>query len=163
MTDDAQDHQCGGYSLTESRSMPAMGRIVDYWRDENPQWLKSAWVGWGEPFCFACGWLPPVADGRKDSWRSAGKWLDRAHLQDYFYGGPDEPFNLVPVCHLCHRKAPDLPTREDGLGWIQGCERVHPCFQMYTDGALRRKTPTRTTTLLEARSVFLESIMSDVG
>lgn len=139
--------------------MPSMDAIINYWREHDGPWLKSRYIGWGEPFCFACGWLAPVADGRADSWRQAGKWLDKAHLHDHAAGGPDEPFNLVPLCHLCHDRMPESDSTMRGLLWVQNREDVEWGFQLWTDTLLRnRKNVTRLTTLMRVRVRYLEAV-----
>lgn len=135
--------------------MPTMKQIVDYWHENEQPWLKGWYIGWGEPFCFACGWLPPIWDG---SWSLAHRWLDRAHLHDRAFGGPDEPSNLVPLCHLCHLDMPDSPTRTHGLNWVKDHRTRDFLFQLWTDVRLRNRTPTRPTTLIQARMKFLEAI-----
>ncbi len=136
--------------------MPSMDAIVGYWTDQDPIWSKSYYIGWGEPFCFACGWLAPVDDTRRDAWRVAGKWLDRAHLEDRFFGGEDKPHNLVPMCHLCHQDMPDSDSRDYGLSWVQNRAACDWGFQVFTDDRLRGVTPTRGTTLTRARMRYLE-------
>jgi len=150
--------------MPDTRQMPGMQRIVDHWRghaDELPN-LRSHWIGWGEPFCFACGWLPPVADGRRDSWRCAGAWLDRAHLHDHANGGTAEPDNLVPLCHLCHGVMPaDYTDRADALAWVDQYPYRAPWWQMWTDEALRGCTPSRPTTLLRARMRYQQVLLTE--
>jgi hypothetical protein len=128
--------------------MPVMNKIIDYWRTDpvsDTPALKSYWIGFGEPFCFGCGWLPPVQYGRTNSWRVAAKWLDRAHLKDYCNGGENEPPNLVPLCHLCHHGMPSFESRDAALQWV--CD--HPPqdwrFQTWTDFLYQGFTPTRNT------------------
>ena len=91
--------------------------------------LRCFDIGWGEPFCFACGWLAPTpesADFGGDpatsidkAWNAANGWLERAHLQDHFYDGSSDPLNLVPLCLLCHKKQPECRTREDGIAYVK--------------------------------------------
>lgn len=95
--------------------MPPADRIVAHWAALDPPWLKSWFIGWGEPFCFACGWLPPVRKG----WPSSTRWLDRAHLHDRIFGGPDEPGNLAMLCHLCLYDAPDFHSTQAGIEWVR--------------------------------------------
>lgn len=97
--------------------------IVDYWAEADPPQLHSHFIGWGEPFCFGCGWLAPVRDANTEkalprAWQTASQWLDRAHLQDHCLGGPGEPANLVMLCHLCHAGMPSFASRGDALQWV---------------------------------------------
>lgn len=92
------------------RATASLPHIADWWAEHAPldlPELRSNWIGWGEPFCFACGWLAPVRDGR-NAWstRKVASWLDRAHLVDHCQGGGGQPDNLVPLCHLCHDEMP---------------------------------------------------------
>jgi hypothetical protein len=78
--------------------------------------LRALWIGWGEPFCFRCGWLAPVKDG---AWDDAGGWLERAHLHDHDHGGSSDPLNLVPLCPLCHELQPECRSREAGIAFVR--------------------------------------------
>lgn len=143
--------------------MPSMPVLVAYWRehaDEVPS-LRSHWIGWGEPFCFACGWLAPVADG-PDAWTRATGWLDRAHLQDHWIAGDDSPRNLVPLCHECHEEMPHFVDRDAALAWVASRPDADPLWQSFTDARLHRRTPSRGTTLLRARLHF-ERILASGG
>ncbi|WP_305779506.1 hypothetical protein [Nocardia nova] len=137
-----------------------MARIVEHWRAHPEPWLMANWIGWGEPFCFGCNWLPPVPDGRVDSWQVANSWLDRAHLHDRVFGGADAPLNLVPLCHLCHDAMPASRSQEYGLKWVEERVRCGPAWQLYTDTRLHNVRPTRQTTLFRARVQFLEAMNS---
>jgi hypothetical protein len=144
--------------VSRPREMATMNEIIAHWRTEpissaptGPA-LKSAWIGWGEPFCFACGWLPPVEDGLGEdgnewSWRLAASWLDRAHLRDHWSSGDGSASNLVPLCHLCHEQMTDAyDDREDALAWVVNHPECEWEWQMWTDSRLRKKTPNRSTT-----------------
>jgi hypothetical protein len=120
----------------------SLDAVHDYWRaaDETavvfPE-LKSHWIGWGEPFCFGCGWLAPVKDG-PNAWAkpATNGWLERAHLVDHFLGGSGRPENLVPLCHLCHDAMPMQETRESALKWVRErkCELpMEQAWQLFTD------------------------------
>lgn len=193
--------------------MPSMDKIVAYWRERDDDWLSGAYeLGWDEPFCFACGWLPPSPlpsvdhiaewqarlDGARDSfargaitpgmlervearlvpqikealreldaapdvakearaaWRRAGRWLDRAHLWDAAGGGPNEPFNLVPLCHLCHMAYPMSDSTEFGLEWVKAREDSQLLlWQIWTDSRLKDVVPARNATLRGERMAFL--------
>lgn len=99
-------------------SMPPMDRIVQWWMTNEPDVSKARYIGWGEPFCFRCGWLAPVPDTQDpmQAWRRSSGWLERAHLVNLSTGEPDanEPWNLVPVCVLCHVDMSDtIATRDE--------------------------------------------------
>jgi len=134
--------------MGQTRSMPSLTRIADWWM--HPERASAfpglaAWaLGWGEPFCFRCGWLAPVppaaiCNGQtlaKDPWRWAKGWLERAHLAEHSEGGPDAPENLVPLCGLCHRQMPEgLASREAAIAWINAWTRdaLNPFWQAATD------------------------------
>src|ERR1700722_8403422 len=108
-------------STTHSPSEPLGdwgGALIDYWRRQNASWLKSYYIGFGEPFCFACGWLAPVPDGQPDSWDLAmGKWLFLTHVA----GQEDTVENLVPLCGKCareKREAGEFDSPVHGRRWI---------------------------------------------
>lgn len=157
-----------------SRAMPAMSRIAAHWRDhsEGLVWLRSHDIGWGEPFCFACGWLAPISSSGIPSdtppdtclvilWRRASPWLDRAHLQDRCAGGPDAPDNLVPLCHLCHAEMTEREffSREAGLAWVRTHTRCEASWQAYTDAHLMGYTPSRST-LYRARARYADLMLT---
>lgn len=104
--------------------MPVMDKLAAYWV---AHWegvfpdLTAAVIGWGEPFCFRCGWLAPVpGNGRAGAWRHANGWLERAHLQDHMTGGGNEFDNIVPLCAICHRAMPDFAhSRDDAIAWVK--------------------------------------------
>jgi hypothetical protein len=103
-----------------------MDEIVSYWAadplSDTPD-LKSYFIGWSEPLCFACGWLPPVSDCQKDSWRRAGRWLDRAHLHDRVFGGDLGAHNLVAMCH--QKQVPRIRARRNRLT-REPRQHIHP-------------------------------------
>lgn len=151
-----------------------MNAIIEYWRQQDRPELESWYIGWGEPFCFACGWLAPVRDGRKNSWLMAASWLDRAHLHDRWDNGSDEPSNIVALCHLCHYGMPAFftgdghhPTpadaRDAAWQWVTDHERCEVAFQFWTDSRFLGKNhqPCRDTTLMRARMHYLEVVSTE--
>ncbi|MDN3352293.1 hypothetical protein [Actinomadura sp. DC4] len=113
---------------------PSAARIARWWyencRDDDgaPGFLFGE-IGTDEPFCFRCGWLAPVADGRGwRGWNNAGGWLERAHLIDWRalrdigeVEAANEPGNYVLLCERCHRHMPSFDVGEwaDALGWVE--------------------------------------------
>lgn len=124
--------------------MPSMRKIAEYWwtgdRAERAFGDKfhACYIGWGEPFCFACGWLAPVDDTQEPekSWSDAAGWLERAHLVAHAQGGSDEAFNLVPLCHGCHRDM-DLRAQvlsmQDATRFIKEREHCGHGRQLFSD------------------------------
>jgi hypothetical protein len=118
------------------RAMPTLPRIADYWAagDNSSVFpdLESRAIGWGEPFCFRCGWLSPlpesVIDGTvekpEDPWSYASGWLQRAHLAEKSIGGADTADNLVPMCSLCHRQMSSELNRDQAIAWINAWDRA---------------------------------------
>lgn len=103
--------------------MPSLQQIVSYWSGLENLYnifplLKSSWIGWGEPFCFKCGWLAPGDLYVYEDWRGARGWLQRAHLRDASCGGSNDLFNLVPLCDLCHTLQPSCLSTEKGIAYI---------------------------------------------
>jgi len=124
--------------------MPSLGAIQSYWDDHWDELLatfpeiRARSIGWGEPFCFRCGWLAPVkpattAERVPQAWNSAAGWLDRCHLQDHAEGGSEDPSNLAPMCMACHRWQPVSETREDGIAYVNEPVRVPTWLQVATD------------------------------
>lgn len=143
-------------------AVPSMALIVDAWealgadevREPFPN-CKALAIGWGEPFCFKCGWLAPVKEAadhptswsfarvRSKTWDGAGGWLEKAHLHDHFYGGSMEPLNLVPLCPPCHELQPQCASRQDGIAFVNEPSpyaRVMPAVQVVTDAWYRGKS-----------------------
>lgn len=122
------------------RNMPSLTRIAKYWSanrnaDVFPN-LESHLIGWGEPFCFRCGWLVPLPEEPKaNAWLHAAGWLDRAHLVDRFLNGADEPENIVPLCTICHRRMPEMfHQRDEAIAWVnEGETNDLTWWQMATD------------------------------
>lgn len=120
-----------------ARRMPSLRRVAEFWldRDEWPDY-KGNYIGLGEPFCAACGWLAPEVDDEPWTWKSASAHLDRAHLIDRCYGGLDGACNLVPLCHICHKGMPSFrPGQEaEALAWVRRSpDSYDPIWQMVTD------------------------------
>jgi hypothetical protein len=109
------------------------GALIDYWRSQDAPWLKSYYIGFGEPFCFACGWLAPVPDGQPDSWDLAlKKWLFLTHVA----GQEDTVENTVPLCATCaleKREAGEFDSLDHGQRWIAEHYDCDSARQMYTD------------------------------
>lgn len=132
----------GPLMTTRPRQMPTITEIVAHWRrrlESNPNdWPehRSWWIGFGEPFCFRCGWLAPVIDGRATSWNEARHWLDRAHIIDRCDGGLDAAQNVVPLCQLCHDDMPGFVAGQEqaATAWLRHPpERPHAdLWQMWT-------------------------------
>lgn len=132
--------------MAQTRTMPSLTRIADWWmRDGHaavfPNLMARA-IGWGEPFCFRCGWLSPepghIAEIKlvRDPWKHARGWLERAHLAERCSGGADMPDNLAPLCSLCHRQMPEaFGTRQAGIAWINSWDAssLNPFWQAATD------------------------------
>lgn len=161
--------------MSDNRGMPSMDRIIDYWRQQDRPELEAiaTEIGWGAPFCFGCGWMPPVVRDRKTSWKVAGGWLDRAHLHDRFDGGPDEPHNIVPLCHQCHDDMPEFgsydgETAEEAKAaawqWVTERPPVQPLFQVWTDMdmCLKNRVPSRLT-VLKSKVRYLEFLIDVLG
>lgn len=139
--------------------------VIDYWSSrgaptQDLPHLASHWIGWEEPFCFRCGWMPPPRPALR-GWQGTGGWLEQAHLVDRFIGGPDVPENLVPLCFLCHDAMPDLFTlRSAALQWISLATHPMPepgAWQMFTDGSiprLRLSGKGHRSTMLRLRGDF---------
>jgi hypothetical protein len=121
------------------RGMPTLYGIVQYWRGRYGEVfpnLKASYIGWGEPFCFRCGWLAPVDDTQATLaavWNSARGWLDRAHLQDLALGGSNGPENLVPLCRQCHDIMDPYESRAEAIAYVNDGIPADSWWQMHTD------------------------------
>jgi len=135
--------------------MPSLATMTRAWEKLGEERLREVFpelrcfgIGWGEPFCFRCGWLSPskeAADYPRDwpagraidaAWQAARGWLERCHLQDHYYGGTTDPLNLVPLCVLCHEEQPQCKTQAAGIEFVNSpCPRkdIVPWIQMATD------------------------------
>jgi len=152
------------WASTADRAMPTLLGVVTHWMeacdtiDLFPH-LKAHWIGWGEPFCFRCGWLAPIAD-----WidHRAGGWLERAHLQDRCLGGPDEPSNIVPLCIPCHDAMPDLLDRDTAIAWVAAphSEVAYPrLWQGFTDAHAMNSLSSGRARLYRMKAQYLEALM----
>jgi hypothetical protein len=121
------------------RRMAPLAQIAAYWAGtgapEFPNLVARA-IGWGEPFCFRCGWLVPIPEeGTITSrWKAAEGWLDRAHLVAHVNGGSGKAENLVPLCSLCHSLQPESIDGTAVIDWINGAEHCPWWWQIMTDG-----------------------------
>jgi hypothetical protein len=145
--------------------MPSLAAIETHWEHLDRDELKAIFpehrapgIGWGEPFCFRCGWLAPVADypvverrlkhagklkGLDEravrnrvydaTWNGASGWLQRAHLRDHYNGGTETPDNIVPMCLSCHDRMPTCRTRDEGIAYVNEDALVSIYLQMLTD------------------------------
>jgi len=112
---------------TAIRRRPAVTKVIDYWRETAGEIfpdIHAAAIGWGEPFCFRCGWLAPLPEKwDKDPWAVVGGWLELAHLQNHGAGGPDDETNIVPLCPLCHHAMPDFTDGPDqAVAWVRSSQ-----------------------------------------
>lgn len=135
--------------------MPSLAKITRAWEALGEDRLRETFpdlacfgIGWGEPFCFRCGWLAPTkeaADYPKgwpasrtidSTWEGARGWLERCHLQDHRSGGTAASLNLVPLCVLCHEEQPSCETRGAGIAFVNSASPrfgIAPWMQMITD------------------------------
>jgi hypothetical protein len=155
--------------------MPSLATITRAWEALGEGRLRETFphlacfsIGWGEPFCFRCGWLAPTkeaADCRQDwpashaidsAWQGAGGWLERCHLQDHSCGGSAGSLNLVPLCVLCHEEQPPCETRAAGIAFVNSTSPrsgIAPWMQMITDELGRdQATGTREGTTQDVAS-----------
>lgn len=103
------------------RHMPSVATVVKYWRTHPQPWMKGVVIGWNIPFCFACGWIPPVKIHEGFKWKGASRFLERAHLQNHCMRGNDKPSNIVLLCPLCHSAMSAMPrftSRKEALHWV---------------------------------------------
>lgn len=165
------------------RGMPPLDKIAAHWHSQPEQIRRTLrsqytagatalntrrhYLGWREPFCFACGWMPPVkvAERHKSwkAWNTASKWLDRAHLIDHSLGGSSEPGNLAPICHLCHDGMPPFTEHEPAWEWVINHSQAEWEWQLWTDVAFQGKgrQVSRNTTLIRSRMKFLEFLRDE--
>lgn len=155
--------------LRHRESPPKLAKIVTAWSTLSRSEFETTFprnealmIGWGEPFCFRCGWLAPIPDMASypadmdqakvwdRTWNSAGGWLDRAHLQDHRHGGGVDPLNLVPMCLLCHERQPECATREAGISFVNNDRgsKIRWMVQIFTDYHYQgRRNPSREEAL----------------
>ncbi|MET7671140.1 HNH endonuclease [Micromonospora luteifusca] len=148
--------------------MPTLYGIVQYWRgsyEEVFPSLEAAYIGWGEPFCFRCGWLAPVDDTQAtpaETWNSARGWLDRAHLQDLALGGSNGPENLVPLCRQCHDIMDPCDSRAEGIAYVNDGIPVDSWWQMHTDAVFRSEAnldvPYKTKIMRDVYTRWVEQM-----
>jgi hypothetical protein len=145
-------------------SLPSLAEISLAWEWLGADVLKDVFpglrcfeIGWGEPFCFRCGWLAPGPEAADypaswkaeraigSAWDAASGWLERAHLQDHNEGGDTDAWNLVPLCPLCHEDQPLCRTRDEGIAFVNTRSRYAGLVwaaQIFTDAHYRdRRRP----------------------
>lgn len=117
------------------RRMATLDQIVEFW--SNTGLIEQGnFIGWGEPFCFACEWLAPSPHPYEYTpWGLSG-WLVRGHLQDHCQGGEGTVDNLVPLCWLCNDAMPPFDDLFSAFDWVQKFRGTVPLkmyWQIYTD------------------------------
>lgn len=162
---------------------PSLPRIVFAWDELGSDGLRGVFpenralgIGWGEPFCFRCGWLAPVLEAADHPrewdfrraisrvWNDSSGWLERAHLHDRRFGGGDEPLNFAPLCVLCHLSQPDCRTRAEGIAFVNSPPEHQSLLwliQMVTDDDRALLRPGRTRAkqrMLTARETVIEAV-----
>lgn len=142
------------------RQMPSLAAVAAYWKGNREGHFPNWRPDW--PSCAACGWDTPLGPV---SWAKATAWLDRAHLHDRCYGGPDEPANIVPLCHLCHSDMPSFEGRDAALAWVDGVRAASWAWNAFTYHRFEGRTSavSRHATLAHARRDFLEAAVKHPG
>ncbi|PHR90792.1 MAG: HNH endonuclease [Blastopirellula sp.] len=89
--------------------MASVNKIVEYWSAHQDESHLS--VGWDEATtrCWRCGYKSK---------------LDKCHIIPDSCGGSNEPSNLVLLCNLCHREAPNIADPRFMWIWL----RAHRAF-----------------------------------
>lgn len=114
------------YCTVVSDPNPSRYEIALYWQGRG----KYVMIDFGEPSCWACSYYEPEweceeGESLRSMWNRIG--LERAHLVPASLGGQSSPSNMVLLCPLCHKDAPDhadpqymirwIESREDYFGW----------------------------------------------
>jgi hypothetical protein len=135
----------GTYTDRRRDPAPSLYELSRYWLKidnanydaSRPRVYDANFIDNGEPACAACGWRVPVIESEDLTlrliWKAAGHFLDCAHLQDHCFGGTEEPANLLPLCHPCHRRMPSFDDRDDALAWLSAQPATPFWWQMTTD------------------------------
>jgi hypothetical protein len=117
--------------------------IAEYWlgTEEGQARLpgNSARIDFGEPSCFACGWMATDPEEPPEIWAVWDRaWLQRCHLVPDALGGLDAPRNLVLLCPRCHVEAPDVGDPGYMLRWIDAHESWGNHFMRELQAAIDR-------------------------
>ena len=144
------------------RKQHSIRSIIEYWQEHSDE-FPNLWAhtdGWEEPFCFACGWMPPFESNRALRMRKAQPWLDKAHLEDWAHAHNDTVDNMVLLCHLCHISMPSFQERKKAIRWVDEHPRTEWLWQSWTDAQIshRKYPPKRNTTIVRYRMRFLEMV-----
>lgn len=161
---------------------PSLPTIAFAWEELGHHGLREIFpgndalaIGWGEPFCFRCGWLAPVLEAADHPpewdfrrvisrvWGDASGWLERAHLHDRQFGGNDDPLNFAPLCVLCHLSQPACRTRAEGITFVNSPPEQHLRWlvQVITDDNRALLRPGRKRAkqrILDAHETAIEAI-----
>jgi 5-methylcytosine-specific restriction endonuclease McrA len=111
-------------SSSVRRITTSKARIAEYWLGTEPGRARlpgnAALMDFGEPSCFACGFMATDPDEPPRLWSVWNRArLQRCHLVPRMLGGADTPENLVLLCDSCHRDAPDVGDPRYMLAWIE--------------------------------------------
>lgn len=106
-------------------TLPSKAEIFSHWHEK--LYDVGAWIDWGEPSCWDCGFHYGSKYDIKSadaSWEQilAG-WdrmpLQRCHIVPRSLGGTDEPSNLFLMCRECHDLAPNTAVPDIFFQWIR--------------------------------------------
>ncbi len=120
------------------RGMPTLYGIVQYWRGRYGEVfpnLQASYVGWGEPFCFRCGWLAPVDDTQTTlaafgTPPEAGLTAHTCRTWPSVVNGPE---NLVPLCRQCHDIMDPCESRAEAIAYVNDGILADSWWQIHTD------------------------------
>lgn len=114
-----------GSVCKERKSKPKKSEIAKYWKEKILNF--GIFIDWGEPSCWACGYLDRSYDINDLSlpldevfkvWNKQ-YYLQRCHVIPEALGGCSCCGNLVLLCKECHRENPDTNNVELFLRWMQ--------------------------------------------
>jgi HNH endonuclease len=82
--------------------------------------ISSYWSGQRCESEMGCDW----EESCKRCWRCGGERpLQRCHIVSASSGGPDEPWNYVLLCSICHAEAPAVEEPGEIWTWITSTSR----------------------------------------
>jgi hypothetical protein len=153
--------------VAATRCKTSKAAIAEYWLDTEEGRCalpaNAAMIDWGEPSCFACGWMATDPDEEPILWRVWNRaQLQRCHLIPHALGGDDSPPNLVLLCSRCHSEAPDVGNPEYMLRWIGAHESWGTHLHRETQTALRLAGVTDAM-IVEFNERFLSEGLDALG
>lgn len=70
------------------------------------------------PICFSCGWHSLIDNNSTETADNPWKGIQLTHVIPPDLGGPNAPWNVVPLCGACHNESPKTAYADKFWQWL---------------------------------------------